>query len=49
MKFTDVLTEKKKENIYVAVQVEKQQRKTERKWKTNEIQVQVYENLKLGD
>ena len=51
MKFTDVLTEnKRKENIYVAVPVEKEQRKrkTERKWKANEETGSSLRELKTG-
>ena len=36
MKFKDVLTENKKENINVAVEKQQRKRKTERKWKANE-------------
>ena len=44
----DALTENKKENIYVAVPVEKQQRKkkTERKWKANEETGSILRELK---
>ena len=46
MKFTDVLTE----NIYVAVPVEKQQRKREtgRKWKASEEKGSSLRELKTG-
>ena len=36
MKFKDVLTENKKENIYVAVEKQQRKGKTERKWRADE-------------
>ena len=36
MKFKDVLTENKKENIYVAVEKQQRKGKTKRKWRADE-------------
>ena len=50
MKFKDVLKEnkKKKENIYVAVEKQQKESKTERKWKANEEAGSSLRELKTG-
>ena len=48
MKFKYVLTEDKKENIYVAVEKQQRKRKTERKWKANEETGSSLRELKTG-
>ena len=50
MKFTDILTENKKENIYVAVEKQQRKGKTDKKWRADEEtgEWKLYDNSKLG-
>ena len=48
MKLKDVLTENKKENIYVEVKKQRRKEKTERIWRAYD-RWKLYENSELGD